>query len=69
MPYNKESFTIGGEWGGARGILTNVKLFGSERSLRSADVVSLSAGGSVCGWVPIMLYSSSEGFLRVPKSS
>ena len=41
--------------------------FGSERSLRSADVV----GGSVClsvfGSAPIMLYSSSEEFRRVPK--
>ena len=44
-------------------------LFGSERSLRSADVVGLWVCGSVCGSVPIMLYSSSEGFLRVPLSS
>ena len=36
-------------------------LFGSERSLRSADVVGL--------WVLIMLYSSSEEFLRIPKNS
>ena len=35
-------------------------LFGSERSLRSADVV----GESVGLWVPIMLYSSSNGLLR-----
>ena len=40
-----------------------VEIFGSERSLRSADVV----GGSVSQSVPIMLYSSSEEFLRVPK--
>ena len=41
------------------------ELFGSERSLRSANVVGLS----VCLSVLIMLYSSSEEFLRVPKSS
>ena len=40
-------------------------LFGSERSLRSADVVGLWVGL----WVLIMLYSSSEEFLRVPKCS
>ena len=39
--------------------------FGSERSLRSADVVSLWVGLGV----PIMHYSFSEEFLRVPKSS
>ena len=38
----------------------NVTLFGSERSLRGADVV----GGFVGLWVPIMLYSSSKGLLR-----
>ena len=37
-------------------------IFGSKRSLRSANVV-----GHVS--VPIMLYSSCEGSLRVPKSS
>ena len=41
-------------------ILLSSYLFGSERSLRSANVV----GGScvMCLSVPIMLYSSSEGF-------
>ena len=37
-------------------------IFGSKRSLRSANVV-----GHVS--VPIMLYSCSKGFPRVPKSS
>ena len=49
--------------------LLKLFLFGSERSLRSEDVVSLSVGLWVGLSVPIMLYSSSEEFLRVPKSS
>ena len=42
-------------------------IFGSERSLRSADVVGLSVGQSaLCSKA---LPKSSLGFLRVPKSS